>query len=106
MSRIPERVIQAVIDRADGHCEACSFGLAYGAVAFHHRLPRSGGGKDEAVNLMLVHGGITGGCHNLGPLSIHGSPARSYDLGHLVRRGTDPADVPVLTDPTIRRWAA
>jgi len=105
MSRIPKRVVEAVHDRANGHCEACGWPL-HGAAALHHRLPRSGGGKDETANLMLLHGGYDVNCHNLSEHSVHQNPARSYRLGHLVRRGTDPATVPVIVDPGMWRRTA
>ena len=94
MSRIPPSVAREVIERAGPYCEACGGPLTQ-AGAFHHRQPRSAGGTDTAVNLMLVHGGFSWNCHNLTEYSIHQNPTRSYRLGHLVRRGMDPATIPV-----------
>lgn len=71
-------------------------------MALHHRLPLSAGGPNVAVNLMLVHGG----CHNVAPGSIHQNPARSYRLGHLVRRGGDPAEIPVVAVANLRELRA
>lgn len=96
MSRIKSAVADEVFDRSAGYCECCG-GPARSKMALHHRLPLSAGGKDEAVNLMFVHGDPFGlNCHNLHQDSIHQNPARSYRLGHLVRRGGDPATVPVI----------
>lgn len=103
MSRIPKAVVNEVYRRAgeDGYlhgaepdCEACGYPIPPGGGALHHRLPRSAGGGDTAANLMLVHGGVTGGCHNLTEWSIHQNPTRSYRLGHMLRRGQDPETAP------------
>lgn len=101
MSRIPATVVAEVHERAAGHCEGCTWPLR-GVVALHHRLPLSAGGPNTAVNLMLVHGE----CHNVAPGSIHQNPARSYRLGHLVRRGSDPAAIPVVAEPRLRELRA
>jgi hypothetical protein len=95
VSRIPQEVIDAVNARANGDCEACGKPLDSEGYDYHHRKLRSQGGKDEAVNLMLVHAGLRGRCHNLHQNSIHQNPNRSKDLGHIVPRWLDPAEVPV-----------
>lgn len=98
MSRIPTAVVLEVLNRADSHCEACG-GFHTDPMALHHRLPRSAGGLDVAENLMHVHRD----CHNVAPGSIHQNPDRSYALGHLVRRGHDPARHAVLTRRDLRQ---
>lgn len=100
-SRIPRTVAAEVTARAGGCCEACTHPLVYLGFehpVFHHRLLRSQGGTDSTANLMLVHDK----CHNLNSWSIHGRPARSVRLGHIVRRGVDPATVPVIPEPKLR----
>lgn len=87
---IPKAVVQAVADRADGHCEACGLFL-FGIVALHHRKLRSQGGAHTVENLILIHER----CH----LGIHANPTRSYELGHMVRRRFDPASVSVTLLP-------
>lgn len=88
---IPLAVRRAVKARSDGSCEACGMS---GADHMHHRQLRSQGGQHTAENLLHVHHG----CHE----DIHANPARSYRLGHMVRRGVDPGSVPVLLLPKIR----
>lgn len=65
--------------RAKGRCEArCSPRCRiYGSQA-HHKLRRSQGGADTADNLLWV----CDPCHRW----IHDHPARSFELGLLVRR--------------------
>jgi 5-methylcytosine-specific restriction endonuclease McrA len=101
VSRVPDVVVDEVYARAAGRCEACGFGLR-GYVALHHRLPRSRGGTDVVANLLLVHSS----CHNIAPQSIHANPTRSYELGHTLRTGADPAAVPWSTSPAIWVGAA
>lgn len=106
MSRIPPKVAEAVLERAQGHCEACGYVIWPGSMteggAFHHRQPRGMGGGSRPVdtleNLMLVHHS----CHNVAPGSIHQNPQRSYELGHLVRRNSDPADIRVQVRRDLR----
>ena len=98
MSRIPAAVVAEVHERAQDFCEACgSVAPPSGKMDLHHRLPLSAGGLNVAVNLLLVHHL----CHVVSPWAIHQNPARSYRLGHLVRRGFDPADVPWMTEPRL-----
>lgn len=112
MSRIPPAVVNAVYRRAGGdfttlhgngaYCEACGFPTGTHATALHHRLPRSAGGLDTPENLMLVHGDLSWNCHNLSEYSIHQNGDRSYALGHLVRRGHDPARHPIVARRDLR----
>lgn len=81
---LPRSVRLAVQARADGLCEACGMG---GPDHIHHRQLRSQGGQHVLDNLIHVHHG----CHE----QIHANPTRSYALGLMVRRGVDPATVPV-----------
>lgn len=103
MSRIPEAVIAEVDARADDHCEACGGRLWYGhmseGAAYHHRQPLSAGGMNTTDNLIKVHHG----CHNVAEGSIHQNPARSYALGHLVRRGHEPTNHPVIVRRDLRQ---
>jgi len=103
---VPYDIGMAVIRRSGGYCEACEARLIMDSLtegaAFHHRLPRSAGGGESLINLMLVHHS----CHNVAPGSIHQNPARSYRMGHLVHRGSDPADMPILTAPGLREMRA
>lgn len=100
MSRIPPVVVAEVHERAHNYCEACG-GFIAASGALHHRLPRSAGGEHTAANLMYVHGGFDRNCHNISQGSIHQNPSRSYRLGHLVHRGTDPASIAVQVVPTL-----
>lgn len=102
MSRIPVTVVEDVYERAAGYCEACGGPLGMLGAALHHRLPRSAGGLDETANLMLVHGSLRLNCHNLSEYSIHQNPTRSYRLGHMVRRGMRPADIPAMVAADLR----
>lgn len=109
MSRIAEAVVDALYQRAAGFCEAC--GGPMGAGAIHHRHPRGMGGTriewiDRLPNLMLVHGDLRTNCHNLTEYSIHANPVRSYRLGHMVRRGQDPAVIPFETVRNLRELVA
>lgn len=94
---IPATVVEVVLLRADGRCEACG-DAADGWMDLHHRLLRSQGGSNEAVNLLWCHHT----CHVGTSHAIHQNPARSYRLGHIVHQGTNPADVAVLVEPRLR----
>ena len=87
---------RAVVWRRDGHaCVRC--GETQGSLSLHHRLPRGAGGStaprtNGAANLILLCGSGTTGCHGW----VESNRTESYDLGYLVRRGSEPAAVPVL----------
>ena len=85
---IPSTVRRALRERSDGACEMC--GLAYPTNA-HHRKNLSQGGEDVLSNLLHLCGSGTTGCH--GWVTEH--PAISYIKGWSVRRGVDPASMPV-----------
>ena len=58
------------------YCEAVTEVCTGRAEHRHHRLPRSGGGSDEATNTADV----CGACHRF----IHANPAVSYPNGWLI----------------------
>jgi 5-methylcytosine-specific restriction endonuclease McrA len=93
---MPPEVAEAVLERANGVCEACRFSSG-GRLELHHRKMRSQGGKHTVENLIHVHSE----CHNV----IHGQPDISYRLGLLVRSWLDPADVPVKPFGSLTIWA-
>ena len=67
----------------------------------HHRLPRGMGGTSDPEinrmsNLVLCCGTGTTGCHGY----ITRNPEWALDRGWSVRRGTDPAEVPI----TLPSW--
>lgn len=80
---VPAKVRAAVHERSAGICEFCT---QQRAEHVHHRLMRSQGGRHELVNLI----DLCRGCHHY----AHHSSDR-YDIGLLLRRGSDPALVPV-----------
>jgi hypothetical protein len=88
---------QLVADRAKGRCERCGGALA-AVWECHHRKLRAHGGDWSLANLLALHPD----CHNLHRKSVHQQPARSYELGYLVRSRHEPADCPVLLHG--RRW--
>jgi len=102
VSRIPPAVILEVEERAAGYCEACGWPAA--RVEFHHRQARGMGGTgdeqlrradvDTAGNLLRLHPA----CHAW----AHAHPARARALGWIVPSWADPADIPVLVDPSCR----
>lgn len=117
MGEIPAAEVAKVLERALHPvlgvlvCEACGERIGGLRYALHHRHPKGRGGTKlpwihTAVNLMLVHGDFSLNCHNLTEYSIHQNPTRSYRLGHMVRRGTHPAMVPVIVEPRLRELRA
>jgi hypothetical protein len=66
--RVPERLRQAVIVRANGCCEYCRSQVRFSSDAFsvEHIVPRSAGGKNESNNLALS----CQGCNNHKHVSI------------------------------------
>jgi hypothetical protein len=107
MNEIPDAIADAVRERAGGYCEACGGPIRPGdlidGAALHHRYPLSGGipppgGFHTLANLMQAHHS----CHNVAPGSIHQNPNRSKRLGHIVRRGEDPAAIGITVVPRLR----
>lgn len=92
---------RAVAERAGYRCELCTKALHDGndwteVHSFHHRQPRGMGGTTDpdtnsAYQLLLVCGTGTTGCHG----HIETNREKAYRYGWLVKRPTDPADVPV-----------
>ncbi len=86
-------------ERDGQDCRRCGRSVLNYPSSLHHRQPKGmGGGSrdryDRVENLVLVCGtGSTPDCH----FYIHNHPAESYQCGWLVRRGKDPAEVPLLT---------
>jgi len=86
--RIPQRVRDALRERAGGCCEIC--GLP--ANNAHHRRNQSQGGEDVLSNLMLVCGSGTTGCHG----TITRNPNWAEDRGYTIKGSQAvPAHVPV-----------
>lgn len=87
-----------VILRAGARCEVCGVDLSDDRdYSIHHRQPRGMGGSRYESNgperLLLLCGSATSpdGCHQL----VESQRALAYANGWLVRKPTDPADVPV-----------
>lgn len=85
-----------VIARAGARCEICGHDLTDDVdFSIHHRQPRGMGGNPAETNtpdrLLLLCGSGTSGCHGM----VESQRALAYANGWLVRRPTDPADVPV-----------
>lgn len=78
-SDFPYSVKNAVRKRSGGWCEYP--GCTRHAHHFHHRLMRSQGGKGTVEN--CAHLCIQ--CHTF----VHANPAKSYELGLLIRRSVD-----------------
>ena len=80
---MPQRVAQAVIDRADGRCEVMNFPVCVGqAGPIHHRKIS---GREHSVE-NCVH--ICKPCHDW----IHAHPEVSYGQGWLVKMGYEPGE--------------
>lgn len=82
----------AVLARAAGRCEACGNGFTEAGVHVHHRKKRSQGGGHDLPNLVALHPD----CHVIAPGAVHQRSAWAYEVGLMVRRGEDPAAVPLL----------
>jgi hypothetical protein len=93
MSRIPERVVAEVLERAGEYCEACQMPMrtsSRGDYELHHRMARGMGGAgnrmawiDTAINLSALHPK----CH----AKVHANPQWSRDHGFIVPFGIDPS---------------
>ena len=97
----PSAQVREEVFRAQrGRCRRCGRPIPPGSVrSLHHRQPRGmGGTRDPHVNhpahLAFVCGSGTTGCHGY----IESHRAEAYEMGWLVRRPTDPCDVPWLGD--------
>lgn len=90
---IAASVIAEVHERSAGHCEGCGRVLPAEGGVMHHRKLRSHGGSDQVENLMELHAI----CHTGHRYSVHGAPARSMRLHHIVAEGEQPEDsVPIV----------
>lgn len=91
--RVSRQTVRLVEARAAGRCEIDGLPLANGR-HLHHRQPRGMGSSTEAPhdvdNLLLLHPN----CHLT---RVERQRDEAYRHGWLVRHGTDPATVPVLT---------
>jgi hypothetical protein len=87
MSRLPQKVRDALRERAEGCCELCGVP----ANNAHHRKNRSQGGRNELSNLLLLCGSGTTGDHGY----ITENPADSYANGWSVPSFRDPHVTPV-----------
>jgi hypothetical protein len=105
-----DHLLLLLLTRSGGYCEAGTpncvaprgrlLGMPRNQISIHHRQPRQKGGVrgtshpavHSLANLLLIDGtGITA-CHGWLEEVERG---KAYDLGLLVRRGYNPADVPV-----------
>lgn len=95
-----DAVVELVLERASYSCEVlgCEMGDRRGLDwSIHHRAPRQMGGTrdpryNSPSNLLVVCGSGTHGCHGL----IESHRLGAYAAGWLVRRGQDPARMPVV----------
>lgn len=95
MSRVPDDVRLAVLDRDGWRCVLCGQNLIGKVYSLHHRQGRSGPDPHRASNLVVLCGTGTTGCH--GWVTEH--PAEAYLNGWSVRRTgiQTTEDTPVLT---------
>lgn len=107
-----------LVCRSGQRCEVCGQTLTRATANRHHRLPRGMGGTSDPDQhrldrLLLVHGDGLGGvtlCHGMVETRDPDAHGDVYDNGWIVRRGMDPATVPVLlfgasASPLVRpRW--
>ena len=88
VKRMPTAVASAVLDRADGMCEALVAGVCVGtADQIHHRQMRSQGGAHSVENC----GAVCHACHTY----FHRNPAWAYEAGWLVHGWDTPTWPPV-----------
>lgn len=89
-------VRRLVKERSGGRCESCDTILS-GFASVHHRIARGmGGSRDPKLNLpsnlLVLCGSGVSGCHGF----TESRREEAYRHGLLVRRGDDPAVVPVM----------
>ena len=88
------KLTEKLWERSGGACERCGRLLVSPDRAErHHRRLRSGGGRDELANLLL----LCAACHTTAsPTSVHANVAEAKKHGWIVTRYRDPSPVPVL----------
>lgn len=86
---------QTVKGRAQMHCERCSVNTTWQGSQVHHRLPRGmGGSSNPEINLPTNLVLLCLDCH----AHVEKHREEAYAAGWLVRRGQDPATVPIPRD--------
>ena len=92
---IDPKVVEIVLARAQGYCEACGLS-AQESMAFHHRKLKSREPRkhlrDSPSNLLWVHHS----CHNLGTDSIHLKVSDASIKGWIVPSWAKPEEYPCL----------
>jgi hypothetical protein len=93
MSRISDREVALVLERAGEYCEACQLPMrtsSRGDYELHHRMARGMGGAgnrlpwiDTAANLVALHPA----CH----ARVHRNPQWARMHGYIVPFGIDPS---------------
>lgn len=91
--RVPPRVAEAILARAQGHCEAC--GWPGVTLIIHHRRLRSQSGKHTTGNCIAIHPA----CHSW----IHNNPDKAHDLGLLLWNGESELRPVVLTSTLLAK---
>lgn len=81
----------AIRERSQGRCELRLPGCYGDARNVSHRIPRGQGGRWTPANGLDACGSGTTGCHG----TVEHERDDAYVCGMLVRRGQDPATVPV-----------
>lgn len=89
---MPMGTVEAVQVRCQGRCERCGLPAPQGV--YHHRQPRGMGGSSTGREHALPNVTFL---HDLEHQAVHSNPTTSYRDGWLVRHGTDPSTVPVMT---------
>jgi len=100
-------VVEAVLERAQGLCEACGE-MILGNVrgedwSLQHRVARGMGGSRRPIlntppNLLLVHGSGTTSCHGY----IESHPVEATAAGWRLHSTADPLAMPVIVGKS--RW--
>lgn len=92
--KVAQKVREAVYDRDGWACVWCG---ASSPLTLQHRVPRGAGGtklaaSNSPANLVTLCGSGTTGCHG----KVESNRLAAIEEGLIVRRGTDPATVPVF----------
>lgn len=94
-NRADERdAYELVTLRDNDTCQRCRRDCGWGITSRHHRKNRSVGGRTEVVNLTVLGGTGTTGCHGF----VTQNPAAALEEGWTVPGWADPATYPG------RRW--